>query len=248
MLLLLVAECLLLLSDRLQVLPKGYALVATLASIGAAILLLLVWFVLALIFGLRFQFSIRSLLLLAAVTALPFSWLAVEMKQARAVDAIGKAGGFVEYDWEYDADRVQFRDPKPSGPLRPARALHLGSLFESVIAVHLEGTRDTDGALAYLNGLNTLTELNLIQSKATDAGLRHLTGLSKLRELHIDETAITDAGLGQLAQLNRLQTLQLSWTQVTDAGLKHIEGMNELQVLTWAAPASQMPAWRVLAA
>ena len=66
-------------------------------------LLMFFWFLLSLIFGWRFQFSIRSLLLLAVVVAIPCSWLAVEMKRARkqreAVEEIEKAGGTVSYDY-----------------------------------------------------------------------------------------------------------------------------------------------------
>ena len=61
------------------------------------------WFLAALLFRLRFQFSIRSLLLLTVVVAIPCSWLAVEREQARkqreAVEAIEKLGGWVAYDY-----------------------------------------------------------------------------------------------------------------------------------------------------
>ena len=56
--------------------------------------------------SLRFQFSILSLLVLMVVVAVPFSWLATEMKQARkqreAVEGIEKAGGRVSYDYQLD--------------------------------------------------------------------------------------------------------------------------------------------------
>ena len=41
------------------------------------------WFLAALLLRWRFQFSILSLLVLVVVVAVPFSWLATGMKQAR---------------------------------------------------------------------------------------------------------------------------------------------------------------------
>ena len=66
--------------------------------------LMLLWLVLALCFHRRFQFSLRSLLVATVAVAIPFSWLAVEMKAAReqreAVEGIEKSGGIVGYDYQ----------------------------------------------------------------------------------------------------------------------------------------------------
>ena len=89
----------------------------TIAAVGAVFVLMLLWFLVALVFRRPFQFSLRSLLLLVVVVAIPCSWLATEMKAAReqhaAVEAIKKLGGLVCYDYE---------DTGPSGPAR----YHLG--------------------------------------------------------------------------------------------------------------------------
>ena len=54
-----------------------------------------------------FNSRIRSLLVLVVVVALPFSWLAVEMKAAKTqqgvADEIRKEGGVVWYDYQVDA-------------------------------------------------------------------------------------------------------------------------------------------------
>src|SRR5271165_1162947 len=75
---LLAVEVLLWLSERFGWLGwhKGYAVVTALASVGVVMLLMLLWFALALIFRRRFQFSIRSLLVLVVAVAVPSSWLA----------------------------------------------------------------------------------------------------------------------------------------------------------------------------
>ncbi len=108
---LLAVEGFLLLSEWFEWFPfnrhKGYTVVIAVAVVAAAILLMMFWFLAALLFRLRFQFSIRALLGLALVIAVPCSWLATEMKQARkqreAVEEIKKAGGEVGYDYDYDS-------------------------------------------------------------------------------------------------------------------------------------------------
>ena len=90
---LLALEGFLLLSQRFEWFAfnrhKGYTVLITVASVGLAMVLMFCWFLAALIFRWRFQFSIRALLLLTVVVAVPCSWLATEMKQAaRQRDAI----------------------------------------------------------------------------------------------------------------------------------------------------------------
>ena len=86
MIVLVVAECLLWLSQRFQwlsfvvqcwiVLIAGTVVVAT-------VLLLPLWFIGSLLFRWRFQFGIRSLLVLVVVVAIPCSWIAEEVQQAK---------------------------------------------------------------------------------------------------------------------------------------------------------------------
>ena len=84
---LLAVECVLLLSERFQWFAfnekKGWTVLIAVAVVGLFLLLMLIWFITSLIFRWRFQFSIRSLLVLTIAVAIPSSWLAVEMKWAR---------------------------------------------------------------------------------------------------------------------------------------------------------------------
>ena len=61
---------------------KGWTVLVAWRRSGTFVLMFL-WFLAALLFRWRFQFSILSLLVLVVVVAVPFSWLATEMKQAR---------------------------------------------------------------------------------------------------------------------------------------------------------------------
>ena len=89
---LLVIEPLLFLVDWLRWLPKGYAVLIAVAAVAVAVLAMFVWFGVAVVLGRRFQFSLRSLLVLTVAVALPCSWFAWEMKeakkQAEAIDKI----------------------------------------------------------------------------------------------------------------------------------------------------------------
>jgi hypothetical protein len=62
---------------------KGWSVLFALAAVGAFFLAMLVWFVVAMVLRWRFQFSLRTLLLMAVAVALPFSWLGVAMQKAR---------------------------------------------------------------------------------------------------------------------------------------------------------------------
>jgi hypothetical protein len=230
-LLLLVAEALLWLSERLgwPSWHKGYAVLTAVAGVGAAMLLMCLWFASSLLFRWRFQFSIRSLLVLVLVVAIPCSWMSVEMKGARkqreAVEAIRKSGGYVVYDYH-----VQKPGNSPPGPawLRGllgtdffATALGVGSLFSPA----------TDAGLKHLKGLTQLRWLFLQETQATDADLEHVMGLTQLEALRLCGTQVTDAGLKHLEGLMQLQELDLQGTQVTDAGLEHLKGLTRLQDL-----------------
>jgi hypothetical protein len=63
---------------------------------------------LGILFRWRFQYGIRLLLALPIVVAVPFIWLAVEMRHAQmqkeTVAELRKLGGVVIYDWEWDVD------------------------------------------------------------------------------------------------------------------------------------------------
>ena len=86
--LLLVVECLMWLSQRFQWFSlnhkKGFAVLITISVVAAAMLLTIVRLVLALALRGRFQFSVRSLLALVVVVAVPSSWLGTEMEKARS--------------------------------------------------------------------------------------------------------------------------------------------------------------------
>ena len=169
-----------------------------------------------------FQYSLRTLLVVVTLFAVPCSWLAVKRQQARrereAAAAFQTLGGEVKWS-------------QPSGPEWLRKQIG-DDLFTHVDFLGLGGTEVTDEGLERLKWLSQLQGLNLGQTDVTDAGLEHLKGLSQLRVLGLLGCRnITDAGLESLKGLSQLQTLGLRETNITDAGLEHLKGLSQLQYL-----------------
>jgi hypothetical protein len=80
---LLVVEGLLWLSERFEWVAKGWPALIAIAVVGMAMAVMGMWFAVAVILRWRFQFSIRSLLMLVVIVAVPCSWMATEMREAR---------------------------------------------------------------------------------------------------------------------------------------------------------------------
>ena len=244
---LLALEGLLLLSAWFRWFPfnqhKGYTVLITIASVGLALLLMLLWFLAALVFRWQFQFSILSLLLLVVVVAAPCSWLATAMKQARKqqevveeIETLGKTGYFwpepfnghrfgpepppVVYDWMTDEASNWRPNARPPAPAWLRKRLG-DDFFTDVVSVTLDYSAITDAQLKHLEGLTRLRELRTCQ--LTDAGLGQLEGLTQLRVLGLTGTAVSDAGLQYLRGLTELQRLYLGGTNVTDKGVQDLQ-------------------------
>jgi hypothetical protein len=226
---LLAVEAVLLLSERFRWFPfneyKGWTVLITLGVVGVFLLFMLIWFVFALLFRRRFQFSIRSLLVLTIAVALPFSWLAVEVKRAReqkeAVEAITEDWGWRQYDDEYGKSACP--------PALRWMKEQLGhDFFSNVDEVDFSNTKVTDAGIEHLKGWTQLKLLILSNTKVTDVGLEHLKGWTQLQVLDLSNTNVTDAGLEHFKGWTQLQELYLSSTKVTDVGLEHPKGWTQL--------------------
>ena len=237
-LLLLVVEVLLFLSNWLAwpEWHKGYPVLMSVGVVSVVLILMLVWYLAAFIFRLRFQFSVRSLLMLTVAVALPSSWLAAEMKNAReqriVVEAIRSIGGGVDYDFEYDAVR---------GPPEPhwLRQLLGQDFFSDVACVTMNGAPDADAALRHVSRLTRLKELSLRSVNLRDADLKSIEGLTTLQTLDLSETRLTDRAIEHLRGLKQLRILILDGNPstddpanaFTDAGLEVLRDLGQLESL-----------------
>jgi serine/threonine protein kinase len=103
-------------------------------------------------------------------------------------------------------------------------------------AINLKNkTGVVSSALACLEKLPNLRELNLDGTGVDDSGLEHLRGLTTLEKLSIGRTRITDAGLVHLKDLPHLRVLNLEATRVGDIGLASLRGNSSLENLSLGA-------------
>ncbi len=244
----LVVEIALWMSERLgwPEWPKGYAVLTWLSSLALVLVLLGLWFTVSLICGMRFQFGIRSLLLLTITVALGCGWLVTQLREAKrhdeAVQAITKLGGSVLFDFQLDASNNVVSGARPpgtawlrscmgdgffiragnvniDGPFTDADLKQFEVLTE-LRSLWLDSTDITDEGLAHLKGSVRLQTLGLLgqqrASKISGEGLDHLKDLPHLQELWLCNCAFTDEGLTQLGDLTQLKVLHLSNRLVSD--------------------------------
>ncbi len=170
-----------------------------------------------------FQFSLRALLVFVTLSAIPCSWLAVKLREAKreeaAAAAFEKAGGYVVWD------------EKCAGTGVASRRLGRTFLCACCRSGVLWGDEVKDGTLVHLDATNHLQGLVLSTPNVTDAVLEHLQGLRELKKLGLYPTQVTDAGLEKIARFKQLETLALRGTQFTDAGLRKLAGLSKLQTL-----------------
>ena len=240
-----VVEGLVWLSERYQWFwfngKKGWTVLIAVAVVGGAMLVLLAWFVAALVLRRRFQFSIRSLLVLTVAVAVPCSWLAVEMKKARrqheAADGILGVNGEVAYDWQVDAAGNPLPIAQPTGP-QWLRNLLGQDFFTRVLSADINVPVQRIGpspyatvGLEYLDGLPHLQRLSVNETKITDDEAQRLGSLHELRELNLTYVEITEDGLKEIGELTQLQKLAFFGTDVSDTGLAHLRKLVRLQSL-----------------
>lgn len=238
---------------------KGWTVLIAIACMGALFVVLLLWWIAAMLFRWQFQFSIRSVLMLFVVVAVPLSWFTTEKKaakrQAEAMEWIRTRHGGSRYDWECDADGRCGRGqntPPVTGWLRdslgddffadvvwvmfadgypqiPADELEHLACLPHIKWLEFVATFITDAGLKHLEGIKELRYLKLCYNDITDAGLKALGGLAELQVLLLDNNKISGPGLEHLKKLTKLRTLSLKYMPIT--GLKGIDGLTQLEIL-----------------
>ncbi len=220
---------------------KGYAVLTCVASVAAILVLMLLWFVAAVIFRLRFQFSIRTLLVLVVTVALPFNWLAYEIQRAKPQrqtietmqtiwrDVPGAGFGFCQ------------ALPPETPPWMESLLDYGGPTWKSLLwdncvidDLSLRGSSVTDRELEQcVKQLPDLRRLELCKTRITDGGLKKLKALAGLVYLYVGDSKITDAGLNHLKDLAGLQQLKIFGTQVTDIGVQKLrQALPRCQITT----------------
>jgi hypothetical protein len=224
------------LSDHFQWFPfnqqKGWTVLIAVASVAGALLLMLLWYAASLLFRWRFQFTIRSLLLLVLVVAGPNAWLVQEWKAAQRQRRIIETARAMNCGILFDenigtAGAIQmFSGPRP--PLSWLQKTLGEDFFRDVAGA----SPRTDEQIRVLQDLTSIRVLLANDSALTDEGLRCMTQWKGLEHLELSDTAkITDAGLEHLRGLPQIQFLRLRRCNVSDAGMATFENLKELRVL-----------------
>lgn len=237
----LTCEALLFLSQQFQWFPfnthKGWTVLIAMACMGAFFTLLLLWWTAAVLFHQRFQFSIRTLLTLFVVVAVPFSWLATEIKaakrQANVTEWMKTRHIAWHYDWQCDADGqwvFGLNSPPVEGWLRDL----LGDDFFADIVWVKVGCEYPSFPSGELKHLECLTRIKLLELVGyfTDADIEHLKGLKELKYLWLNHNCITDAGLKSIEGLTALNVLILDDNQIEGPGLEYLSGLKNLRRLS----------------
>jgi hypothetical protein len=156
-----------------------------------------------------YQYRLRTLLLLIALTAVGISVFQAYIEpfraQRRAAEHLASLGAQIEY--------------RPGAPAW-LRAIAGEDRFLDVVMVHLERRRFDDDDLAVLADLPRLERLYLASTPLTDEGLRHVARLGRLRRMSLWNTRITDEGVAHLAGLTELEVLDIKTHGLTEAALE----------------------------
>jgi hypothetical protein len=224
---LLVAEILLWLADRCHWLAfrQGFAVLLSIALLALAILLFSLSYLFAILRRRQFQFGIRALLVLAVAVAIPFSWLAVEINEAKRQHAIAKN---LELRFQFFTKQWAV----PPDWLTSILGEHFFTTLDSFCSsICLDVFTDDD--LRQCCELDGLTFVIINRSAVTDAGLENIGKLHRLQYLDLRDTVITDQGLKHLERLRSLKQLHLEGTNTTEAGVNALRAKLPQCTVTW---------------
>ena len=198
----------------------------------------------------RFRFSLRSLLVLVVILAIPLGWIAKERRQSQYekqfVDQMIETHSIRQHQFggPYDSEPLR-SEVKPQGWWRDLARHVLGERHSSLMLFHDDPKSLASftklrelrlyGQFSDATPLTGLKRLKILDLSGTNVGnLQPLVGFNRLRSLYLDGTPVSD--LTPLARLKQLRSLALEGTSVSDltplAGLDQLEwlGLSSTQV------------------
>jgi Leucine-rich repeat (LRR) protein len=190
------------------------------------------------------QFSLRALLVLPVLLAVPLGCIVSERRRAARGEAaaveIERLGGEAcaypnpHPTWERLLGRF-FLAPLTGIFLRELPVsdddLHVLDELPEVNLLHLSKTNISGAGLAHLRCLGNLGYLNVADTQVTDYAVTALESATELQVLHLEHTSVGDSALAHLRPLRKLTRLELAGTHVSDAGLAHLTALQDLESL-----------------
>ena len=179
------------------------------------------------------RFSLRSMLLLVVVIAIPMGWKVNRARNQRVVVAELQT---MHAEIVYDYQIVKVKGGWDYGNLPPPGPIWLTDLlgkeyFFDVYSVGVWGPYVTDETLALIAKLPEVADVSIGgQNRITDGGLAHFAGMHNLEVVALYSDRITGTGLVHLAKLKRLKSLcAMGW--INDSSLGHISMLGRLELL-----------------
>jgi len=155
------------------------------------------------------HFRARGLIVLVLAVGAGLGWLIRSARiQREAVAAIEKAGGSVDYDWEW-TNGEHIAGAKPRAPRWLVDRIGV-DYFGHVTDVWLcSSWAAPEAVMEQVGRLTRLRRLHLDRSSISGAGLAHLKGLTKLSDLGLGGNRLggnraTDAGLDSARKSHQL--------------------------------------------
>jgi hypothetical protein len=177
------------------------------------------------------RFSLRFLMLLIAVVAIPLAWKVNRVRNQRAVIAeIRKLPGFMFYDYERNYGVGISTSSGPPGPewLRDLLGI---DYFADVVHVNISGPQVTDETLHRLASLPHLQLLGAESDNITDQGVAVLARSKDLFSVGVTSKQLTVASVDHLQGLPKLYWLACSGQQVDDSWVPHIVELKTVQCI-----------------
>lgn len=182
--------------------------------------------------------SSGSSALTTTATESPVLSLKVPVPDAKAVDALKKAGLLV-MPIANESNLLEVNAVN-AGSLTDAQIALLEPLKEQIIWLKLGDTKISDQAATTIATLKNLQKLHLENTSVTDATVRQLKSLPYLEYLNLVNTQVTDAGIKELSSAKSLRSLHVWQSKVTEAGVAAFKqakpdaevtlGINEQQI------------------
>lgn len=178
----------------------------------------------------RFQFGIRSLLIVTAVFALLLGLFMQRLRESQRQEAAIEALNCYPF-CDDDIDEHGEYNLRASAPPRfPFLRSVLGRhFFDRVTGVSLVDADDEQVML--LANFPGLRRVEVRCGTETNDGMKGLQRLTEIRYLLVRHAPIDDAGLESLRQLRHLEFLNLENTRVRGEGLRHLVQNSNLRIL-----------------
>ncbi|MCA9167616.1 MAG: hypothetical protein KDB23_08105 [Planctomycetales bacterium] len=160
---------------------------------------------------LKFQLSVRTLLLFISVVAIAMWQYSVAILP---VNQLQDAGAVLLKSTEYDYDSTGNLSVLCADDRSPSWTT------ATVTGVIIQPTSNADRILQDLYKLPHVEMLTLERVNATDDNVRDLLELANLKFLDLTDTQITDTGLLLLAESTSLQTVVVCGTNLTGEGME----------------------------